>query len=502
MDLWRGASVMNKDRRASVSLKQYSAMNSNAPMLDVTPAISCSRRQFLGTAAAAWATVSIVPAHVLGAEGQRSPSQRVRLAGVGVGGVGFGQLAECEQAGFQIAALCDVDDVYAKKAFDKWPQARRYRDYREMLAAEGDKIDAVYCGTPDHTHALITLAALRHKKHVCCVKPLTRTIHEGRVLREAARQAGVATQMTAAANTSEAACRACEYVQGGVLGAVREVHIWSNRPVWPQGMERPAGEDLVPATFDWKLWLGPAPSRPFKNKWPDGHYAMAQLKASLDWVKNYNGVYHPFNFRGWWDFGTGALGDMGCHHFNTVFRALKLSAPQGVSATSTKTMAETAPLASIVTYEFAVREGMPPVRLIWYDGGLQPPRPVELGSQSLPEEGALYLGDEGKLLYSWGGIKLLPESREAKAKDIPKTLPRRPGTWREWFEACTGGEPAGCHFDWAVPLTELVLLGNIAIRTGKPLAWDSARMTFTNHAPANQFVQEPYHNGWSLETKL
>lgn len=179
-----------------------------------------------------------------------------------------------------------------------------------------------------------------------------------------------------------------------------------------------------------------------------------------------------------------------------------LSAPQGVSATSTKTMAETAPLASIVTYEFAEREGMPPVRLIWYDGGLQPPRPVELGGQSLPEEGALYLGDEGKLLYSWGGIKLLPESREAKAKDIPKTLPRRPGTWREWFEACTGGEPAGCHFDWAVPLTELVLLGNIAIRTGKPLAWDSARMTFTNHAPANQFVQEPYHNGWSLETKL
>ena len=458
-----------------------------------------TRRQFLQAAGLVTAGVSLVPGRVLGADNQNPPSRKVSLAGVGVGGVGFGQLQELEKAGFHIAVLCDVDDVYAKKAFDKWPQARRYRDFREMLASEADKIDAVYVGTPDHTHALIALAALRRKKHVCCVKPLTRTIHEGRVLAAAARQAGVATQMTAAANTSDPACRTCEWIQGGLLGEVREVHVWSNRPVWPQGMERPPGEDPVPATFDWKLWLGPAPLRPFKGSWPDGHYALAQLKASLDWVKNYRGVYHPFNFRGWWDFGTGALGDMGCHHFNTIFRALSLKHPTGVSATATKLMPETAPLAAIVTYDFAARAGLSPVRMVWYDGGLQPPCPREMGGEALPEEGAIYLGSEGKLLYSWGGPKLLSPGLASKADAIRKTLPRRSGTWSEWFEACSGGETAGCHFDWAVPLTETVLLGNIAIRAGKRLEWEPAGMRFSNHEPANRFLNEPYQNGWSLE---
>jgi predicted dehydrogenase len=357
----------------------------------------------------------------------------------------------------------------------------------------------VYVGTPDHTHALIALAALRRKKHVCCVKPLTRTIHEGRVLAEAARQAGVATQMTAAANTSDWACRTTEWVQAGLLGEVREVHIWTNRPVWPQGMSRPPGEDAVPATLDWKLWVGPAPMRPFKGNWPDGHYALDQLKAAVDWVKHYRGVYHPFNFRGWWDFGTGALGDMGCHHFNTVFRALKLKHPRTVFATSTKVLEETAPLASIVTYDFAARDGLPSARLIWYDGGLQPPRPAELGDQPLPEEGAIYVGQEASLLYSWGGPKLLGLRNAAKADGISKTLPRRPGTWSEWHEACQGGQRAGCPFDWAVSLTETVLLGNIAIRAGRPLEWDAAQIKFSNLAAANKYVQEPYHNGWSLD---
>ena len=455
-----------------------------------------SRRRFLTTAAVTCAAVSIVPASVLG---QAAPSAKPSLAGVGVGGVGFGQLGECEKAGFHITALCDVDDVHAKKAFDKWPQARRYRDFREMLQAEGDKIDAVYCGTPDHTHALVTLAALKRKKHVCCVKPLTRTIYEGRVILDAARKAGVATQMTAAPNTSENACRTAEWVQAGVLGAVREVHVWSNRPVWPQGMARPEGEDPVPSTLDWKLWLGPAPARPFKANWPQDHIALTQLKAAVDWVKGNRGVYLPFNFRGWWDFGCGALGDMGCHHFNPVFRALKLSAPQTIAATSTKVMPETAPLACIVTYDFPAREGMPAVRIVWYDGGLQPPRPLELADQPMPDEGTLYIGDDGKLLAGWGGIKLLG-SKTAKADTIAKTLPRRPGTWREWFDACTGGEKAGCHFDWAVPLTETVLLGNIAIRSGKHLVWDAVQQKFANHEPANQYVKEPYHNGWSLES--
>jgi len=229
-----------------------------------------SRRSLL-KGAAGLAAATIVPRHVLG--GAAAPSNKIALAAVGVGGVGFGQVQACEKEGFQIVALCDLDDVYAKKAYDRWPQARRYKDFREMVATEGDKIDAVYCGTPDHTHAVVTLAALRRKKHVCCVKPLTRTIRECRTIVDAARQAGVATQVTAEPNTSEDACRTCELIWAGAIGDVHEVHIWTNRPLWPQGMVRPEGEDPVPSTFDWDLWLGPSPARPFKDKWPAGHLA-------------------------------------------------------------------------------------------------------------------------------------------------------------------------------------------------------------------------------------
>ncbi len=443
--------------------------NINAGSLSEIRAVRIDRRNFLKLSSGA-VLAAVTPTFpcisVVGA----SPNSKPVVAGVGVGGVGFGQLQECEKAGFQISVLCDVDDVYAKKAYDRWKQARQYRDFREMLHAEGDKIDAVYVGTPDHTHAIIVKAALQHKKHVCCVKPLTRTIYEGRSLLETAKKVNTATQMTAAPHTSDMSCQVCEYIQGGVIGAVREVHIWSNRPVWPQGMMRPEGEDPVPQTLDWKLWIGPAPMRPYKGKWPAGHYALSQLKASVDWVAQYNGVYHPFNFRGWWDFGTGALGDMGCHHFNTVYRALKLRSPSYVNATSTKIMPESAPLASLITYDYPARENMPPLRLVWYDGGLQPPRPVGYDKPKMPEEGNLYIGDEGVMLHSWEGIQLLPSSRAAAAKDIKKSLPRRSGTWGEWFEACTGGEKAGCDFEWAVPLTEAVLLGNIALRTGTPLS--------------------------------
>jgi predicted dehydrogenase len=309
--------------------------------------VSSRRRLLKGATALAAAT--IVPRSALGGASAPAPGEKPALAGVGVGGVGYGQLKACEQAGFQIVALCDVDQVYAKRAFDRWPQARRYRDFRDMLQAEGSRIDAVHCGTPDHTHAVVTLAALRQKKHVCCVKPLTHTIQECRLVLNTARQAGVATQVTAQPNTSESACRTCELIWAGAIGAVREVHVWSNRPIWPQGMDRPAGEDPVPKTLDWDLWIGPAPMRPFKNVWPNESLELKQVSKSP------KGVYHPFNFRGWWDFGSGALGDMGCHHLNTPFRALKLKHPTGISASSTRCLKETAPLASIVTYEFPAR---------------------------------------------------------------------------------------------------------------------------------------------------
>jgi predicted dehydrogenase len=447
-----------------------------------------SRRRLL-KGAGALAAVTIVPRAALGGSGAGAPSQRPALAGVGVGGIGYEQLQACDRAGFQIVALCDVDDVYAKKAFDRWPQARRYRDFREMLHAEGAKIDAVYCGTPDHTHAVITLAALLQKKHVCCVKPLTRTIRECRLVVGAARQAGVATQVTASPNTGEDGCRTCELIWAGAIGEVREVHIWSNRPIWPQGMDRPAGKDPIPKTLDWDLWIGPAPMRPFKNAWPDESLELKQVS------RLYNGVYHPFNFRGWWDFGTGALGDMGCHHLNTPFRALKLRHPTGVSASSTRCLKETAPLASIVSYEFPARQGMPPVRVVWCDGGLKPPCPAELEGKPLPAEGALYVGTEGKML----GSTIVSAERAKRFAAVPKTLPRRPGTWREWHEACRGGQQAGCNFDWAGPLTEFVLLGNIAIRSGKWLRWDADAMRFTNYEPANTYLDQPYRTGWSLE---
>ncbi len=447
-----------------------------------------TRRQWLSGAAAAGAAFTIVPRHVLGGAGRTAPSEKPALAGIGVGGVGFGQLRACEGAGFQIVALCDVDDVYAKKGYDQWPQAKRFRDYREMYEAIDPEIDAVYCGTPDHTHAVIVLPALRRKKHVCCVKPITRTIRECRTLVDTAREAGVATTDTSSPNTSEAACRTCELIWAGAIGPVRELHIWSDRPFWPQGMMRPAGEDAVPETLDWDLWIGPAAMRPFKAAWPDGHLALEQGLRRFR-----NAVYHPWNFRGWWDFGTGSLGDMGCHHANTPFRALKLTHPVSISASSTKVMPETAPLASMVTYEFPARDDMPPVRVMWYDGGLKPlsPRPgFPLGGS-----GEMYIGDEGFMI----GPNIFPEERAKKFADVPRTLPRRPGIYREWIEACRGGEPAGTHFPTAGLLTEFVLLGNIATRAGKQLDWDGAAGRFTNDEAANELLHDEYREGWSLE---
>ncbi|OHB75547.1 MAG: hypothetical protein A2Z25_07420 [Planctomycetes bacterium RBG_16_55_9] len=438
------------------------------------------------------AALSIVPAHVLARAGRVAPSETIQIAGVGIGGVGHPQLKGIsEQPNTKIVALCDVDDVYAKKTYDLFPEARKYRDFRQMLEAEADKIDAMYCGTPDHTHAVITMAALKKGKHVCCVKPLTRTIDENRALTEAARQAGVATQVTASANTSDGACRLCEMIWDGAIGDVHEVHCWSNRPLWPQGMMRPPGRDDVPKTLDWDLWIGPAPMRPFKDKWQPDDLALKQVISG----NSPRAVYHPWNFRGWWDFGTGALGDMGCHHFNTVYKAMKLKYPERVSASSSKVMDETAPLASIVTFEFPARDGMPPLRLFWYDGGLKPPHPEELEpGRDLPASGNMYVGDKGKILEG----RIIPESKMKAYKQPPRSLPRRSGTWGEWVEAIRGGEPAGCNFDQASLITEAVLLGNIAIRVGKPLDYDARNTQFTNNETANQLVRQPYRSGWAL----
>ena len=455
--------------------------------------VNASRRNFIRDAGIALAGLAVVPRHVLGGAGRIPPSETIQVAGIGVGGVGHGQITSVsQQKGTRIAYLCDVDDVYAKRSFDRFPDAKRYRDYREMLGAVSDKIDAVYCGTPDHTHAVICMAAIKKNKHVCCVKPLTLAISDNRALAKAAAERDLATQVTASASTSDRACTVQEMIRDGAIGDVHEVHCWSNRPLWPQGMLRPPGSDRVPSTLDWDLWIGPAQMRPFVAEWSDEDLAIHQVKASR---KPRKAVYHPWNFRGWWDFGTGALGDMGCHHFNNVFVALKLRYPTKISASSSIVLEETAPLASIVTFEFPAREGMPPLTLYWYDGGLKPPRPTELeDGRELPSSGNMYVGDTGKILDS----RIIPESKMRAYKLPPKTLKRRSGTWGEWVEAIRGGEAAGCNFDHASLITEAVLLGNIAIRTGKTLQYDGGQMTFTNNNAANKYLRPKYRSGWSL----
>jgi predicted dehydrogenase len=454
-----------------------------------------NRRAFLSSAAAVGA-FTLVPRSVLGGAGHIPPSETIQVAGIGIGGVGSGQIRSiAAQSGVRISALCDVDDVYAQKTYDRFPDARRYRDFRHLLAKEGDKIDAVYCGTPDHTHAVICQAALKQKKHLCCVKPLTRTMDEMYIITESARRAGVATQVTASANTGKKSCRLIEMIQAGAIGEVREVHIWSNRPLWPHGMLRPPGADPIPNSLDWDLWLGPAPMRPFKNEWPDGHLALAQVLSG----RPKKAVYHPWNFRGWWNFGTGALGDMGCHHFNTTFKALKLTYPARISASATRVFDESAPLSSIVTYDFPARPGMPPCRVVWYDGGLKPPRPAELEDvRALRGSGNLYIGTKGKILGGTDDGRIIPESKMKAYRPPKRRLESRSGTWGEWVEAIRGGEPAGCHFDWAAYITAAVLLGNIAIRTGKTLDWNARTRRFTNYEPANEFLKEPYRGTWSL----
>lgn len=460
--------------------------------------------------AAGWTAAGLAPRTSRGSPELSAPGDEIRLAAVGIGGIGRPQIPMCVGAGCSVAALCDIDPVYAAPVFDAWPDARRYRDFREMLDAEGDRIDAVYIGTPDHTHAIVALEALKRKKHVLCVKPLGRTVEETRAMVAAAQRAGVATQMTAIASSQEVGCRACEMIWDGVIGEIGEVHIWSDRPMWPQGMDRPAGEDPVPPHFDWLQWLGPAPFRPFKRAWPPDHVAMKHIvapggkNAAGEKGDNYarGGVYHPWNFRGWTDFGTGALGDMGCHYFNTPRQALKLGHPAAVSATCTRLMGESWPLASIVTLEYPAREGMPPVRVIWYDGGLRPPRPAELESgRELPVDGVLYVGENGKLLAQGSGaVRLIPESRMQAYTPPKKTLERRGGIYAEWVGAIRGGPAASQHWpDCGGPLTEMVLLGCAAIRAGGRLEWDGVAGRFTNNEDANALLKAGYQNGWRLD---
>jgi predicted dehydrogenase len=456
---------------------------------DSAKKLKISRREFLGASATAAAGLMVVPRNVLGGPNYTAPSEKLNIGCVGVGGKGTSDIWSVSSE--NIVALCDVDDLQMAKFLKHernkpehqpmYDKANKYRDFRIMLEKE-KSLDAITVSTPDHTHAVIALAAIKMGKHTFVQKPLTHTIKEARVMAEAAKKANVVTQMGNQGHSMEGARLINEWIWDGAIGNVREVHVWTNRPIWPQGIEAPKEIPSVPSTLDWNLWLGPAPFRP------------------------YHPAYCPFSWRGWWDFGTGALGDMGAHLMDQPYWALKLGYPISVQASSTVFTRDSYPLAEVVTYEFPARANMPPVKLTWYDGGLTPPRPPEMEQGRLMGDeggGVLFMGDKGILMCSTYGDnpRLVPESRMKEYKRPEKTIPRSPGIHEEWIEAIKAGKKSTTDFSYSAALTETMLLGNIAVllqdRYTK-LLWDHKKMEFTNLAEANQYIHKPYRPGWSL----
>jgi predicted dehydrogenase len=445
-----------------------------------------NRRLFLRVSSTAAAGFMIIPRHVLGGKGYVAPSDKLNIAGIGVGGQGAWDLQQVESE--NIVALADVDWRQAAQTFERYPAAKRYRDYRVMLEKERKNIDAVVVATPDHSHAPASMMAIKMGKHVYCEKPLTHTVHEARALARAAQQAGVANQMGNQGMAFEGNRLIEEWLEDGAIGPVHEVHVWSDRPThggstdlyWAQGIERPKNTPPVPDTLDWDLWLGPAPFRP------------------------YHPAYVPFAWRGWWDFGEGGLGDMGIHNIAPVFSALDLKAPSSLHSSSTPVFAETLPVACIVHYKFPAHGDKPAVALHWYDGGILPERPEELEDErALPkEDGIIFVGEKGKMLVSgWGGEspRLIPESRMREYELPPKTLPRSIGHHKEWIEACKTGSATRSGFAFAGPLTEALLLGTISVRLGgEELNWDAENMRVTNSEPANDLLHYIYRQGWTL----
>lgn len=500
--------------------------------------VTTSRRTFVKTAATAGAGLAVVPRHVLG-RGFIPPSDRLNIAGVGVGGMGRINLLNLAVRN-NIVALCDVDWDFAGRAWsslerdlqreqdrlpkvtedlarrnsleriealkkvmaEDLPRMKRHTDFRKMLEEQKD-IDAVVVATPDHLHAVVAMAAMDHGKHVYVQKPLTWSVYEARQLAKKAKQTRVATQMGNQGHSWDDGRRAVEWVRAGAIGDVREVHVWTNRPLayWPQGIPRPQPQKIagelrwnmsgvmarlanamglysVPDTLSWDLFLGPAP------------------------LVDYHPVYHPFNWRGWADWGVGAIGDMGAHLIDHAFWALDLGHPTSIETVSTPFNKACFPMATTTYFEFPARGSMPPVKLTWYDGGLLPPRPPEAGEKALNGEGgALLIGSKGKLMYDTYGLKsrLLPASLEASAGTPPQKLPRITTSHEtNWAEAAKGTTEASCPFEYAARLTEVMLLGIVALRAGGKIHYDGENMRVTNISAANEFLRREYRKGWSL----
>lgn len=439
----------------------------------------------------------------------KSPNEKINVAGIGVGGKGHSDISHCE--GENVVALCDVDGKQAAKAFEKFPNAKRYKDYRKMLE-EMKEIDAVTISTPDHMHFPPAMMAITMGKHVYVQKPLTHTVAEARMLTEAARKYKVATQMGNQGHSGDGVRELCEVIWSGVIGDVREVHTWTNRPIWPQGMTEPLPEQPIPEWIDWELWQGVAPRRPF------GGYS----------EKGQPG-YCPFVWRGWWDYGCGALGDMACHIMDPPNWALHLShrPPTSIEVIRQEGHnSQTAPTLSTLKYEFPAGEGMPPVTVYWYDGFADParanetqnfpPRPegvgpdVKLGDGG---NGSIFIGEKGIITAATygGNPRLISEGKSEPLKSPGETIPRiKIGDdpkklddtdfqhKQDWFRAIKGG-PAPCsNFDYSGPFTEYVVLGNLALRANARLEWNAKKLKVTNLPEANQWVSKEYPAGWGV----
>jgi len=450
-----------------------------------------SRRSFIRSSAAGVGAFTVVPRYVLGGAGYKPPSEKLQIAVVGAGGMGAANIRACSAERF--VAFADVDEMRAADTFAAYPDVPRYRDFRRMFEKEDKNIEAVIVATPDHTHYVAAKAAIEHGKHLYCQKPLCHSIYEARKLTEAARSAGVQTQMGNQGHSDDHIRLVCEWVWSGAIGKVREVLAWSDRPVgdhpWSDFpiMARPTETPPVRKGLDWDLWLGPAKYRP------------------------YHPIYCPQSWRGWWDFGTGALGDMGCHILDPAFWALKLAAPEKVEATTThykpQISSETFPRASIVRYEFGPRGDMPAVKLTWYDGRLKPaiPECFEKG-RTLEDNGGILIGEKGAILHGShgaGGARIVPETLMKQVGRPPRVLDRvrdgAAGHERDWVRACKDGKPASSTFEYGGPLAEMVLLGALAMRVkDTPLEWNGENMQFTNNDKANSYVKPEYRQGWSL----
>lgn len=435
-----------------------------------------TRRTFLETSAAA-AGFLVFPFEW----SSSSPNDRLNVACVGVGG--RGRAAVDAMAGEAVVALCDVDDEMAKGAFEAVPDAKRYRDWRAMFEEMSDGIDAVTVSTPDHMHFPIAMAAIRAGKHVLVEKPLTHSVAEARALTRAAREAGVATQMGNQGHANEGTRRIVEIVRSGVLGAIRAVDHWTDRPIWGQGMKAPDHRDCIPVcpkSLDWDGWLGVAAERA------------------------YDPSYCPFSWRGWWDFGTGALGDMGCHIMDAAYWALELGSPMSIEPIATSVNEVSAPESSYVEYRYAARGSRPAVRVRWFDGGLKPPIPFGLRDEwDRKSNGTLLYGENGMILADTyaNSVRVLPyEGGESLESSLPEpSLPRVDGGhFAEWIRACKGGAPAGSNFEYAGPFTEAVLLGNVAIRAQQRIEWDATAGRVTNDEAANRFLENEYREGWGV----